>query len=52
MRLDRLTGVVAIVLFAAYYGPILLKLKEISLGLVLVGGIALVVADYVDSLRD
>lgn len=52
MRFAHLSGLVAIALFVAYFGPILVKLKQIPLGIVLLGGIALVIVDYLDSLRE
>jgi len=39
-------------LFVAYYGAIVIKLKEISLTIVVLGGIALVAADLWESLAD
>ena len=52
MRLKVLAGIAAITLFAAYFGPIVIKLKDIPLSIVVFGGIALVAVDLWESLED
>lgn len=50
MRIKDWPAIVALILFVVYFGPIVLKLKEIPLTLVVVGGIALVAIDVWESL--
>jgi hypothetical protein len=45
MRIKDLPAVVALILFVAYFGPIVVKLKEIALFFVVLGGIILVAID-------
>lgn len=45
-------GIVAIVLFIAFVAPVALKLKEISLGVVILIGIGLMLLDLWGSLRE
>jgi hypothetical protein len=52
MRFKVLAGIVAVALFVAYFGPIVIKLKDIPLGIVVLGGIALMAVDLWESLRD
>jgi len=51
MRFNVLAGIAAITLFAAYFGPIVIKLKEIPLAIVVLGGLVLVAIDLVESLQ-
>jgi len=51
MRLNVLASIAAMALFAAYFGPIVVKLKELPLAIVVLGGIALVAVDLWESLR-
>lgn len=46
-----LFGVIGVVLMAAFLLPVVLKLKEVSLGIVIVLGLALMIIDMVQSLR-
>jgi len=52
MRFDILAGIAALTLFVAYYGPIVIKLREIPLTVVVAGGIILVAIDLWESLKD
>ena len=52
MRFKTLANVVAIVLFVAYFSPIVIKLKEFPLTLVVLGGLALALIDVVKTLRN
>lgn len=44
-------GVIGIALMVAFLAPIVFKLKEISLAIVVVAGLALALIDMVQSLR-
>ena len=44
-------GIVAIVLFIAFVAPVAIKLKEISLGAVILIGVGLMVWDLWETLR-
>ena len=46
-----LFGVIGVVLMAVFLLPVVFKLKEISLGIVIVLGLALMIIDMVQSLR-
>ena len=50
MRIDIIAGIAAMSLFAAYYLPIVVKLKETPLSIVVAGGIVLVAIDIWESL--
>lgn len=52
MRISHLSAVFAMVLFVAYYLPIVIKLKELSLAIVVIGGILLVAIDIWESITD
>jgi hypothetical protein len=52
MRLRIVAGLVAIALFIGYFAPMMIKLKEPPLALVLLGGIVLVAIDLWESLRN
>ena len=52
MRFDVLASIVAILLFLAYFGPVVAKLKEIPLAMVVLGGVVLVAVDVWESLKD
>lgn len=52
MRFDILASVVAVVLFLGYYLPLMIKLKDLPLGIVLLGGMVLVIVDVWQSLSD
>jgi hypothetical protein len=49
MRMSVFAGVVALGLFVAYFAPIVLKLKELPLAVVVIGGVALGVLDFWES---
>ena len=49
MRISHLPALLAMVLFVAYYGPIVIKLRELPLTIVVLGGIALVAIDIWES---
>lgn len=46
-----LFGVIGVVLMTAFLLPVVFKLKEVSLGIVIVLGLALMIVDMVQSLR-
>lgn len=52
MRFSNLAALAAMMLFVAYYGPIVVKLRDIPLTVVVLGGIALVAVDIWESLGD
>ena len=52
MRFDILASVIAVALFLGYFLPLMLKLKNIPLGIVLLGGIVLVLVDVWQSLSE
>ena len=52
MRFDILAGITAIALFIVYFSPIVIKLKELPLAVVVLGGIVLVAVDLWESLGD
>jgi hypothetical protein len=52
MRFNILAGIAATALFLAYFGPIVLKLKDMPLTVVVLLGIVLVVVDLWQSLAD
>lgn len=52
MYIRRLPAVAALILFVAYFGPIVVKLKEISLAYVVLGGIILVAVDTWESFAE
>lgn len=52
MHLKTLAGIFAIALFVAYFGPIVIKLKDLPLTAVVVGGIVMVAIDVWESLTD
>lgn len=45
-------GIVAIVLFIAFVAPVAIKLKEISLGVVILIGVVLMLLDLWETLRE
>ncbi len=51
MPVKIFSGVVAVVLLLAYLVPLVLKLKEVSLGVVILIGITMVLVDLWQSLR-
>lgn len=51
MGLKIFAGVVAVVLMLAYLLPLLLKLKEVSLGVVVVIAFAMMLVDLLQSLK-
>ncbi len=51
MPVKIFSGVVAVVLLLAYLVPLVLKLKEVSLGVVILIGISMVLVDLWQSLR-
>ena len=52
MRLKVLANIAAITLFVAYFAPVAIKLKEIPLVVVLVGGFVLAGVDAWQSFSD
>ncbi len=51
MPVKIFSGVVAVVLLLAYLLPVVFKLKEVSLGVVILIGITMVLVDLWQSLR-
>ena len=52
MRSNVLASIAAMALFIGYYGPIVVKLRDTPLTIVVIGGIALVAIDIWESLRN
>ena len=52
MRLNAIAGIAALGLFVGYYGPIVYKLNELPLTIVVLGGIVLVAVDIWESLKN
>lgn len=52
MSLKNLPVVVALLLFVAYFGPIVYKLRDIPLSIVVIGGIILVAVDAWESISE
>jgi len=52
VRFRLIAGIAALALLVGYFGPIVVKLKEIPLIVVIVCGLALVVVDFWESLRE
>ncbi len=50
--LQRVTGLIALVLMAAFLMPYILKLPQLDITLILMGGLALAVFDYFSSRKD
>jgi hypothetical protein len=45
-------GLIAMTLMALYLGPIVFKMKELSLGIVVLIGLTMMVVDFLGSLRE
>ena len=52
MRLKDLPAIASLVLFVTYFGPIIFKLRDFPLAVVIIGGIILVAIDVRDSMAD
>ncbi len=52
MRLKIVAAIAALLLFLAYFGPLIVKLKDLPLTIVLIGGIVLVAIDIWESLKE
>ena len=52
MRYQLLTGCIAIALLAAFLLPIVIKLNEVSLDVVILIGFGLMARDFWESLKD
>ena len=52
MRFKTLAAVAAIALFMAYFGPLVVKLKDTPLTIVVIAGIVLVAVDLWQSVAD
>ena len=50
--LERFTGLVGLVLMAAFLLPYILKLPQLDITLILLGGLGLAVFDYFSSGKD
>ena len=51
MPLKVFAGIVAVVLFIAYVTPLVTKLKEVSLGVVILIALVMMLVDLVQSLK-
>ncbi|HSW24152.1 MAG TPA: hypothetical protein VLJ62_15420 [Burkholderiaceae bacterium] len=51
MSLKIFAGIVAVVLFIAYLAPLVFKLKEVSLGVVILIALAMMLVDLFQSLK-
>jgi len=51
MKFKIACGFLAFAMYIAYFGPLMVKLKEFPLGVVLLGGIVLVAIDMWESFR-
>ena len=52
MRFPIIAGVTAMVLFVAYFSPVIIKLKDVPLAIVVLGGFTLAALDLWESLKD
>ena len=52
MRFDILAGIAAMLLFLAYYSPIVIKLRDVPLTIVVLGTVVLAAIDLWESLKD
>ena len=52
MLIKYVSAVVAVALMIAYLLPVVVKLKDVALGVVILIGIAMMFVDLVESLRD
>lgn len=52
MYLKKIAGIAGIALFVAYFAPIVIKLKDIPLTIVMLSGIVLVTIDVWQSLTN
>jgi hypothetical protein len=52
MVFKTLAGIVALVLLAGFLVPYVLKMQEIPLGVVILGGIAMMLVDFWQSLKE
>ena len=52
MRLKLVLGLIAVVLVLTFLGTIVFKLKEVSLAIVVLAGVAMMVYDLWESLRE
>lgn len=50
--LERYTGLVGLILMAAFLIPYILKLPQLDITLILLGGLGLAVFDYMSSGKD
>jgi hypothetical protein len=48
-KIERLAGFLGLLLLAAFFAPFILKLPQIDITLILVGGLALAAFDYFKS---
>jgi len=52
MRFNIVVAIAALALFVAYFAPLVVKLKDIPLTIVVLGGIALAAVDIWESFAD
>lgn len=50
--IERFTGLIALVLMAAFLVPYIVKLPQLDITLILMGGLGLAVFDYLSSGKD
>lgn len=50
--LRRFTGLIGLCLMAAFLVPYILKLPQLDIGIILMGGLALAVFDFISSNKD
>lgn len=50
--LQRVTGLIALILMAAFLVPYIMKLPQLDITVILLGGLALAVYDYLSSGKD
>ena len=46
MKLGRITGLIGLLLLVAFFAPYVVKLPQLDITLILLGGLALAVYDY------
>jgi hypothetical protein len=51
-RLERITGLIGLVLLGAFLLPYIWKLPQLDITIILLGGLALAVVDYLSSGKD
>lgn len=52
MTIKLFSGIVAMVVMVAFVGVVFFKLKEVSLGIVILIGVAMMVYEFIETLRE